>query len=80
MGDIHTLSQLQDALDNELGWRKKEISAFRVASSINGREASFYIRAGVALLYAHWEGFIKNSSEHYLNFVQHQGHNYRELK
>lgn len=80
MPDIHTLAQLQDALDKEMAWRKKEIAAFRMASKGNGQEAAFFIRAGIALLYAHWEGMIKISSEHYLNFVQHQGHTYRELK
>src|SRR5829696_2708866 len=30
--------------------------------------------------YAHWEGFIKNSSLHYAKFVSNQGYKYRELK
>ena len=80
MADIRTSGQLQDELDKDMGWRKKEILAFRVASTKNSKDAKFYIRAGIALLYAHWEGFIKSSSESYLNFVQHQGCTYRELK
>lgn len=80
MADIHTLAQLQDTLDQEMSWRVKEIGAFRVASKGNGPERKFYIRAGVALVYAHWEGFIKAASEHYLAFVRNQGHTYRELK
>ncbi|EIU7180497.1 MAE_28990/MAE_18760 family HEPN-like nuclease [Pseudomonas aeruginosa] len=80
MPDIRTLDQLQDALDLEMGWRVKEIAAFRVASKGDGPERKFFIRAGVALVYAHWEGFIKASSEQYLNFVHHRGLTYRELK
>lgn len=80
MADIHTLGQLQDGLDKEMGWRRKEVLAFRVASKKNGQDAAFFIRAGIALLYAHWEGFIKSASEHYLNYVQHQGCKYRDLK
>lgn len=80
MANIHTPGQLQDELDKEMGWRRKEILAFRVASTKNGQDAVFFIRAGIALLYAHWEGFVKSASEHYLNYVQHQGHTYRELK
>ncbi|MEW1780924.1 MAE_28990/MAE_18760 family HEPN-like nuclease [Arthrobacter sp. NPDC080086] len=80
MADIHTLTQLQDTLDGEMGWRVKEIGAFRIASKVNGPERKFFIRAGVTLVYAHWEGFIKTSSEHYLNFIKNQNHTYRELK
>ncbi len=80
MADIRTLMQLQDELDREMGWRKKEILAFQMASTKNEKSSAFFIRAGIALLYAHWEGFIKASSENYLNFVQHQGLTYRELK
>lgn len=80
MAEIRTLSQLQDTLDAEMGWRVKEIGAFNFASRANGPERKFYIRAGIALMYAHWEGFVKRASEHYLNFVDHQGHTYRELK
>lgn len=80
MPEIRTLSQLQDALDSEMGWRVKEVGAFLVASKSNGPEKKFFIRAGVALVYAHWEGFIKASSETYLSFVHYRGHTYRELK
>jgi len=80
MPDIRTLDQLQSALDSEMGWRVKEIAAFIVASKGGSPEKKFFIRAGVALVYAHWEGFIKASSEQYLNFVHHRGHTYRELK
>jgi hypothetical protein len=80
MTEIRTLDQLQDTLDREMGWRVKEIGAFKVASKANAPERKFFIRAGVALVYAHWEGFIKSSSEHYLNFISNQGHTYQELK
>lgn len=80
MADIRTLGHLQDELDREMSWRRKEVIAFRVASKKNGKEAIYFIRAGVALLYAHWEGFVKSASEHYLNYIQHTGCKYSELK
>lgn len=80
MSEIRTLIQLQDALDSEMSWRIKEIGAFKVASKSGSPEKKFFIRAGVALVYAHWEGFIKTSSEKYLNFVHNRGHRYCELK
>ncbi|MBY3537517.1 hypothetical protein HFN68_32245 [Rhizobium laguerreae] len=80
MADIRTIDQLQDALDKEMSWRLKEVVAFSVASKANGPERKYFIRAGVALLYAHWEGFVKNSSELYLSFVGGRGLNYNQLK
>ncbi|WP_322616991.1 MAE_28990/MAE_18760 family HEPN-like nuclease [Pseudomonas sp. BIC9C] len=80
MPNIRTLIQLQETLDSEMGWRVKEIGAFIVASKSGSPEKKFFIRAGVALVYAHWEGFIKASSEQYLSFVHYRGHTYRELK
>lgn len=80
MVEVRTLGQLQDALDNEMSWRIKEIGTFRVGSKSNGSQRKPYIRAGVALLYAHWEGFIKKSSECYLSYVESRGLKYNELK
>lgn len=80
MRDIRTLEQLQDELDRQMAWRVKEIGTFQVAAKRSGPERKIFIRAGVALVYAHWEGFIKSSSESYLNFVHHRRHTYRELK
>lgn len=80
MAKIRTLAQLQEALDAEMGWRIKEISAFKLATKTDGINRNAFIRAGVALVYSHWEGFIKAASEAYLNFVDNQGHMYRDLK
>jgi hypothetical protein len=80
MVDVRTLAQLQDALDRDMSWRVKEIGAFKVASKMNGGSHKYFIRAGISLAYAHWEGFIKNTSESYLSFVHFRGHTYRELK
>ena len=63
-----------------MAWRIKEISAFRLATKTAGGDRKAFVRAGVALVYAHWEGFIKAASESYLNFVDNQGHVYRDLK
>jgi hypothetical protein len=80
MEKIRTLAQLQEALDGEMGWRIKEISNFKLVAKRQPATAKTFTRAGVALVYAHWEGFIKRASEAYLNFVDNQGCVYRELK
>lgn len=63
-----------------MAWRSKEVKAFRIASRAAGSDRRYFIRAGVALLYAHWEGFIKTSSDLYLSFVANKGLKYCELK
>jgi len=80
MAKIRNLTQLQEALDAEMSWRIKEISDFKLVAKTQTVSSRTFIRAGVALIYAHWEGFIKAASEDYLNFVDNQGHIYRDLK
>jgi len=84
MSKIRTIIQLQDKLDEAFSWRIQEVSIIK--TSIDSRKASndpknkALIRAGVPLIYAHWEGFIKQSSGIYLSYVGNQGLTYRELK
>lgn len=67
---IRTLGELQDALDAEMAWRVKEIADLKsTTKAAGGNHRSTMIRAGTALIYAHWEGFIKKSSEHYNNYL-----------
>lgn len=81
MGKIRTIIDLQDTLDKELSWRKLELSNFKsVIPTKKNILQQALIRAGIALLYAHWEGYIKNVCESYLHFVSMQGRNHLDLK
>ena len=67
---IHTLAELNEFLDGEFAWRRKELTG--VLSDIRQADASTKparLRGGIALLYAHWEGFVKQAGEAYLVFV-----------
>lgn len=59
---IRTIDELQDYVDKEMSWRRKELSAIKsnifVAKEFAKNTA---LRSGIAILYAHWEGMIKNS-------------------
>lgn len=79
MAAVRTLSHLQDGLDQEIAWRIKEIGTFRIEASKGGHKSKAFTRAGVALLYAHWEGFVKSSAELYLEFVSNRGLKYEDL-
>lgn len=70
-----TIEELQDALDASLSWRRVELSSLpneversarRGAHSPMARALS---RSGVALLYAHWEGFAKDAFGAYVDFL-----------
>lgn len=80
MSKVRSLGELQDRLDKGLSWRLKEVSYIKS----NTRSATSYaqaalLRAGVPLIYAHWEGFVKEASEAYLAYVASQKLNYGEL-
>lgn len=74
------LADFQDLLDTESSWRVKEIanlkSTVRTAMPLGERTL---IRAGVPLLYAHWEGFIKAASLGYMEYVNNQRLTFAEL-
>lgn len=81
MSRIRTATDLQTALDDELAWRVKELQNLKLSlKSSSGLGEPTLIRAGVAMLYAHWEGFIKNASLLYLKHVNDQRLKYDELE
>lgn len=78
---IRTKEEFQNAVDNETSWRKKELSAIN-ANIATARKFSknTALRSGIALLYAHWEGLVKNVASYYLSYVSFQNLTYAELK
>ena len=78
---IRTAEELMNYLDDDLAWRRKEVIELRsIARSAKAKKADVHVRAGVAMLYAHWEGFIKNASNAYVVFVSALGIKTRELQ
>lgn len=79
---IRTTEQLSDALASEIVWRKKELTALRMiveSRGITPDRRTAVLRGAIALLYAHWEGFIKTSGRAYLEFVHYQRLTYKQL-
>jgi len=80
---IRTIEDLTDRLSNEIAWRKRELSDLKyyveLSISDSTRRQSL-ARCGVAILYAHWEGFVKLSSRYFLEFISMQRHTNNELK
>lgn len=67
---IRTIGQLDIFLDSLSSWRKKELTQLRFAVSTSaGEQQRVFIRAAVTMLYAHWEGFVKDAATGYIQFV-----------
>ena len=74
MKQPRTLDLLYDLIDKDYAWRIQELSTFRnsVRSEVNIIAKTAKLRVGVALLYAHWEGFIKALANLYYQHVSSQ--------
>lgn len=73
---MKTKDELLQKIDDDLIWRRRELSDFRAviqSVGLSSSRESALLRAGVALLYAHWEGFVKRCGTYYLVFVSDQG-------
>ncbi|MGR5050883.1 MAE_28990/MAE_18760 family HEPN-like nuclease [Photobacterium damselae] len=61
------LEKFHEKLDNDLGWRKIEIT--HLLSLETEENSTVIIKSLLLLLYSHWEGFIKNASKEYLKYI-----------
>lgn len=78
---IRSINELQDEIDKEMAWRKRELMAIK--ANINQARSfakNTALRSGIALLYAHWEGSVKNIASYYLAYVSNLYLPYNELK
>jgi hypothetical protein len=80
-----TPEQFSDMLDQAYSWRLSELQALKGAvreigpADLQKPYARMILRAGVALLYAHWEGYAKQALQHYVDYVAKRRLRYKEL-
>lgn len=79
-GKMKTIELLEEALENDLSWRKKEMLQLRLLIEKDQTDEPILLRAGAALLCAHFEGFLKYASNCYIGYVVEQGNLLCELK
>jgi hypothetical protein len=76
----YTFNELTTLIDGEYQWRRKELFVFKSKIPIDSSSVQkAYLRAAITMLYAHTEGFVKNASTLYLQFVKYKYLPYREL-
>ena len=77
---IRSLDQLIQALDDDLVWRKRELTTVNfMLANPRTHQRSPLMRAAICLLYAHWEGFVKTAATSYVSFIATRGLRYRDL-
>lgn len=80
MSRAYTFNDLSALIDNEFQWRRKELFIFKSKIPIDSSSLQkAYLRAAITMLYAHTEGFVKNVSTYYLQFVSYKYLQYDEL-
>lgn len=67
-----TYEELENKINNDLSWRRREFS--ELGFLLQDNELSSYqreirLKACIALLYSHWEGHIKYSAIEYIEYV-----------
>ena len=75
---IKQLEKLQDLVDSDFSWRKKEL--FNIKLMINSSKNPILCRMGIAMLSAHFEGFLKQIANYYVVFVSSQNISLSQLK
>lgn len=71
-----------DDITSDLDWRETEIASMRIvlsSPSISSTQKLVLLRASWALLYAHYEGFCKNTLVTYYDFISRSGIKTKEL-
>lgn len=77
---IRTKEQLENALDEELAWRIKELRTLKLnIEAARGDAQRTLCRAMSTLLYAHWEGFVSEAVARYFDYVRSLRLTYEEL-
>lgn len=71
------IEEFEQILLQDLAWRKKEVSDLWLLCQ--EQDIEIILKSFLLILYAHWEGFIKQSSKSYLIFISKQKLKHKQL-
>jgi len=78
--EINTDEELFSHLDEELAWRKRELSYIKyLIDTTSPTNLDFNLRIGVIFLYAHWQGYVNIAARYFVMYVKSQNLKYEEL-
>lgn len=79
---INGIEDFEDELVEDLAWRKREMInlSFAVEAESTDLQKSVLVRAGISLLCAHWEGYIRHAANAYIILISSQKIKVKELK
>ncbi len=78
---VRSIDELEDVISREFAWRRKELTNIRnISLSSKNQMKITLLKAGIALLYSHWEGVIKKISIAYCEYINYQRLKYSQLK
>ncbi len=77
---IRSIDELEDLVSSEYAWRRKELTNLRgIALSAKKSTSNNLLRSLIPILYAHWEGFVKQVSIAKLTYLVSKGIKYKDL-
>ncbi|WP_143883883.1 MAE_28990/MAE_18760 family HEPN-like nuclease [Chryseobacterium binzhouense] len=77
----YTYDQLSNLIGEDYAWRRKELKIINdYVPETPSPKQSASLRFSVPILYAHWEGFVKKSTEIYLEYVAKKYLKHKELR
>ncbi|GLR77136.1 MAE_28990/MAE_18760 family HEPN-like nuclease [Aliivibrio sifiae] len=70
-----------DVIQAERAWRRKELTNLKglIHQSRDSHNKTL-VRAGILLLYSHWEGYVKKVCEAFFYYMNFKAHKYSDLK
>lgn len=75
-----TADELRAALETELAWRQEELAFFKnQLNEVEERNKNKYRKSLVLILYSHMEGYIKIGLQTYIQYINSQGLNRRDV-
>lgn len=77
---IRTKEDLQNKIEGEFSWRITDLIRLRsLIIKSDGLTKKTVLRSAIPILYAHWEGFVKEASSYLINFISLRRLQYNEL-